>query len=115
MEVARRLNALAEDGLRADEISIRKERRTYAIIARRKPIITVDRGLAKTHNTTSAHLAKAWAENLQEQSGRRYLSIRALVVPVGETRTVPLHSNIVGRPRLIVESPTITASYNAGQ
>jgi len=115
MEVARRLNVLAEDGLRADEITVRKERRAHAIIARGTPIVIVDQGLAKGHNTSSAHLAKAWAKNLQGQFGRPYLSIRALVVPVGETRTAPLHGNIVGRPRLIVESPMITASYNAGQ
>lgn len=111
VEVSRRLNALAEAGLRAEEISIRQDRKTRTILGRGQPIVTVDRAQAKVHATDLGNLARRWSDNLAAQFGRPYLSASPVVVPVGETRTTALCGNVVGAVRTQGGDSVVTVSY----
>ncbi len=110
-EVARRLNALAEAGLAADDITVRRERRSYIIMGGATCIVQVDPALARTHRTAPDRLARMWAANLAAQFGQPYLSVRSVVVPVGETRRAPIKGNIFGLVRVRSETDIVTASY----
>jgi hypothetical protein len=111
VEVARRLNALAEAGLHPEEISIRRDRKTRTILGRGQPIVTIDRAQAKVHGTDLGKLARRWSDNLAAQFGQPYLSTSPLVVPVGEARTAVVRGNIVGGVQVQVDVPVVTASY----
>ncbi len=112
-EVARRLNALAEAGLAADDITVRRERRSYVIMGGATRIVQVDPALAKTHRTAPDRLARMWAANLSAQFSQPYLSVRSVVVPVGETRRAPVKGNISGLVRVRAETDIVAASYDS--
>jgi hypothetical protein len=111
LEVARRLNELAEAGLAAEHIAVRKEGGSYVIAADDRRVVQVDRRLAKFHQSTPDRLAHMWAENVSNAFSRPYLSVRPIVVPVGETRTAQVKGNTVGRVTVHVGGPVATASY----
>jgi len=112
-EVARRLNALAEEGLRPSDITVRRERRDWTILAGSQRIVQIDRSLAKIHSTDPKRLAETWAGNLSTAFGRPYLSVRPIVVPVGETRAAPIKGNVVGPVSVLTEAAYVGASYDA--
>jgi len=111
-EVARRLNDLAEAGLKASEISLWTERRTRAIVARGERILVVDKEIAAAHHSDLDQLARAWAENLRTVFSQPYLSMKRCVVPVGESRAAPLLGNISGRVQVRVEAPVANAVWD---
>ena len=112
-EVARRLNALAEEGLRPNDITVRRERRDWTILARDQRIVQIDRSLAKIHRSDPKRLAKTWAGNLSTAFSRPYLSVRPIVVPVGEARTASIRGNIVGPVSVLTEAACVGATYEA--
>jgi hypothetical protein len=114
-EVARRLNVLAEGGLRAGAIEARRDGRGYSIYTEDQRIVHIDRDLARFHRSSPEALAKMWAKNLREQFGRPYLSIPPLVVPLGETRSAQVKGNIALPVRVRAESGAVTASYDAAE
>jgi len=114
-EVARRLNALAEEGLRPDEITVRRERRDWTLLARGQRIVQIDRSLARIHRSDPARLARTWADNLVTAFSRPYLSMRPIVVPVGEARSAPIKGNVVGPVRVRAEAPFVAVSYDAAK
>lgn len=114
-EVARRLSALAEEGLRPDEIALRRERRDWIILAGGQRIVQIDSSLAKIHHSDPQRLARTWADNLSTAFGRPYLSVRPIVVPVGEARTAPIKGNIVGPVRARAEAACVGVSYDAAK
>ncbi len=110
-EVARRLNALAEAGLRAPEISLRRARGRSIIVARGERVLGVDRRMARAHHSDPDRLARAWAENLRRAFARPYLSLPALVTPLGEARSARLLGNIAGEVKVRVEGPVASAEW----
>lgn len=112
-EVARRLNALAEEGLQFSEISVDRDGRNMLIVARGRRIVTVDGPIASLHDSRPEELARAWAKNLRAQFQRPYLSLRPLLVPVGESRRAPVKGVIVGPLTVRSDSPSVTAAYEA--
>jgi hypothetical protein len=112
VEVARRLNALAEAGLRPEEISVRRDRKSRTILGRGQPIVTVDRAQAKVHSTDVGKLAGRWSDNLAAVFGRPYLSATPVVVPIGETRTTALRGSIVGAVSVEGGDSVVAASYD---
>ena len=112
-EVARRLNALAEEGLRPNDITVRRERRDWTILAGDQRIVQIDRSLAKIHRSDPKRLAKTWAGNLSTAFSRPYLSVRPIVVPVGEARTASIRGNIVGPVSVLTEAACVGATYEA--
>ena len=111
-EVARRLNALAEEGLKADEIALSKERRARTIVARGKTVVRIDQAIATAHKSDLDQLARAWTKNLQTAFSRPYLAMKPLVVPVGETRAAPLRGNTAGRVQVRAEAPVASAVWD---
>ncbi len=111
-EVARRLNALAEEGLKASEISLRRERRTRVIIARDQRVLVIDKAMAAAHGSDLDQLAGTWTGNLRAAFRRPYLSMKPPVVPVGESRPAPLLGNISGQVQIRVEAPVAAASWD---
>ena len=111
-EVARRLNALADEGLKASEISLRRERRTRVIIARGQRVLVIDKAIAAAHRSDLDQLASAWTENLRAAFSRPYLSMRPLVAPLGESRSAPLLGNISGQVQVRVEAPVANAAWD---
>jgi hypothetical protein len=111
-EVARRLNALAEEGVPASRITVRREGKTRVIAAGRQTIVRIDPQIASAHRSVSQTLAKIWAENLRAQFRRPYLSARPLLVPLGETRTAAVKGNIVGGLTVRAETPVVTAVWD---
>jgi hypothetical protein len=111
-EVARRLNALTEEGLQASEISVWRERRARLIVARRQKLVTVDKQMAAAHGTGVEELARAWAGNLRAVLGQPYLAMKTMVVPVGETRVAELKGNIFGTVMVRVESPVASVAWD---
>lgn len=111
-EVARRLNLLTEDGLQASEISLWRERRARAIMARGERIVTVDKRMAAAHGTGVDELARTWADNLRSVLRRPYLAMKAMVVPLGETRAADLKGNISGPVMVRVEAPVGNATWD---
>jgi len=109
-EVATRLNALAEEGLRPSEISIWTERRTRTIMARGQRVITVDRALAAAQGTSRAQLARTWAQRLRALFGGPYLSVAPVLVPVGESRSVLVKGNIAGQLVVRVGAPDLVSA-----
>lgn len=112
-EVERRLNALAEEGIQADDISIWTERRTHSIMARGQRIVTIDKQVAAAQKSDRASLARVWSRNLREQFGRPYLSVPPVLVPVGENRAVPVSGNISGRLAVRSQDPFLEVSWDA--
>ncbi len=112
LEIARRLNGLAEAGLRGDEIKIIKVKRNYIIIARGQKIVTVDKSAASFHKTDRSKLAKTWLSNLSKQFSSPYLAAQSVVTPLGEGRSLQLKGNIVGKVNVRVEDPIASASYD---
>jgi len=110
-EVARRLNGLAEAGLRPSDITLKRERRRRAIVARGERVLAVDRTMARAHRSDPDRLARVWAENLRKAFQRPYLSLRALVTPLGEARSARLLGNIVGEVSVRVEAPVASATW----
>jgi hypothetical protein len=110
-EVARRLNELAEAGLAAERIAVRRERSSYVVVAGDRRIVLVDRTLAKFHNTTPKRLAHMWTDNVSDAFSGPYLSMRPIVVPFGETRSVQLKGNAVGTVTASAETPAVSAAY----
>lgn len=108
--VAQRLSAFAEEGLRADEISIWSERKTSAIVARGERIVTIDKVIAASQGQDRAGLARVWAKNLRAQFGRPYLSASPLLVPVGELRSLPVKGNVSGQLVARPAQPIVTAA-----
>ena len=113
VEVARRLNALAEAGLRPEEIAVRKTRKLRTILGRGQPIVQIDRAQAKAQITEPAALTRAWVDNLAAQFGRPYLSASPVVVPLGEARATTVQGNVVGSVRVSADAPVVTAAYEA--
>jgi len=114
-EVARRLNALAEEGIRPEEIAVRQRRTSRVITARGRRVVEVHRRMAKYHHTDARRLARTWAENLKSQFGRPYLSVPSVVVPVGESRTRPVRGNIVGTLTARAQTPVVTVSCDSAE
>jgi len=112
VEVARRLNALAEAGLHPEEITIRRDRKNRTILGRGQPIVTIDRAQARAHGSDVAKLAQRWSDNLAAQFGRPYLSASPVVVPIGEARATALRGNIVGAVTVEGGDSVVTASYD---
>ncbi|MFB3882511.1 MAG: hypothetical protein ACE149_14685 [Armatimonadota bacterium] len=112
VEVARRLNALAEAGLRPEEITVRKTRGLRTILGRGQPIVQIDQAQAKAQMTDPAALARTWVDNLADQFGRPYLSVSPVVVPVGEVRSTTVRGNVVGSLRVEADAPLVTAAYD---
>jgi hypothetical protein len=112
-EVARRLNALAEQGLPAEEIVVKRSGSARIILGGTRRIVQVDRAVARVHRSSPARLARTWAENLRAQFRRPYLSLRAIVVPVGEARTAPINGNVVGELRVGAATAVVEAVYDA--
>jgi len=111
-EVARRLNLLAEEGLRPNEIRLRPARRAFLIEARSKTIVQVDQTIARVHRSSPEQLAQDWAENLRAQFSQPYLSFPPLVVPVGESRSAPVRGNIAGQLTVRAETPVVRATWD---
>ncbi len=111
-EVARRLNELAEAGLAAERIAVRRERSSYVVVAGDRCIVRVDRTLAEFHNTTPERLAHIWAGNLSDAFSRPYLSMRPIIVPFGETRSAQLKGNAVGAVAASAETPIVNVAYD---
>ncbi len=111
-DVAHRLNALADEGLRPDEVSIWTERRTHLLMARGERIVTVDKVVAKAQGADRASLARAWAQNLRAQFGRPYLAAAPVLVPVGETRAAPVRGNIAGDLLVAAAAPFVSATWD---
>jgi hypothetical protein len=114
-EIARRLNVLAEGGLRAGAIEARRDGRGHSIYADGQRIVHIDKDLARFHRSSPEALGKVWAKNLREQFGRPYLSVAPVVVPVGEARAVKVKGNIALPVRVRAESGAVTASYDAAE
>ncbi len=112
VEVARRLNALAEAGIGPQELAIRKDRKTRTILGRGQPIVQIDRAQAKSQGTDQASLARKWLDNLAAQFGQPYLSADPVVVPVGEMRTTRVRGNIVGQVQVQADDPIVVVSYD---
>ena len=111
-EVVQRLNGLAEEGLRADEISIWTERRTRSIVARNEKVVTIDKVIAKSQGVDRTTLARTWAKNLRAVFSRPYLAAAPLLVPVGETRAMAVRGNISGGLTARPELSIVTASWD---
>jgi hypothetical protein len=111
LEIARRLNGLAEAGLRGNEIKIFKVKRDRVLVARGQKIVTVDKTTARFHSADRAKLAQTWLSKLSKQFSQPYLAAQPLVVPLGESRAVAVKGNIGGKVRVRVESPVVSASY----
>ena len=111
-EVARRLNALAEAGLRPEEITVERRRRSRLIVARGRRVLEVDRAIAKVHRSDPAHLARLWADNLRSQFGQPYLSATPIVVPLGESRLVSVLGNVVGEISVRAATPVVSVAYD---
>ena len=110
-EVARRLNALAEAGLQPQEIQVKRQRRSRLIVARGQRVVEVDRAVAKVHRSDPARLARFWADNLRSQFGRPYLSAPPIIVPLGESRSVPLRGNLAGDVSVRAATGVVSAAY----
>ena len=109
-EVARRLNALAEAGLRPEEITIRRDHKARTILGRGVPIVQIDRAAAKSHGTDPSALARTWVDKLAAQFGQPYLSASSVVVPVGEARTTIVRGNIVGPLQVRADDSIVAAT-----
>ncbi|MDH4180314.1 MAG: DUF3370 domain-containing protein, partial [Armatimonadota bacterium] len=103
----------AEEGLRPDEIAVRRDRRDWTILVGGQRIVQIDKSLANAHRSDPQRLARTWADNLSTAFGRPYLSVRPIVVPVGETRTAAIKGNVVGPVSVMTEAAYISASYDA--
>lgn len=114
-ELAQRLEALAEEGLQPQEITLRKERRVCVLLARGERLLVVDKVLARAQRSTVDKLAATWLENLRTQFGKPHLAMQPLIVPLGEARTTPLKGRIVGAVKVTVEPAVGTATWNASQ
>lgn len=116
VELARRLNDLADSGLRSQEIGLQKVGRSQVITARGEKLITVDPATARALGSSVDGLAKRWLENLRTHFGRAYLSASPLVVPLGETRATPVVGNLAGPVEVEVDNPDVfTATWDATQ
>jgi len=112
-EVARRLNALAEEGTRPRDITVRRARRSYLIVTPGQRIVEVSKRMASVHGSTPDRLARQWAENLRRQFDKPYLSMSSLVVPLGERRTAQVKGNIRGPLNAAVDSAVASAVWEA--
>lgn len=111
-EVARRLNALAEAGVRAEDIRFQRQRKSYLITAADQRIVEIHARMAKFHDSTPDRLARAWADNLRAQFAKPYISVSPILVPVGENRAAPVRGNIIGELSVRADSPVVSASYD---
>jgi len=111
-EIARRLNALAEAGVRPEDIRFQGQRTGYLITAADQPIVEIHARMAEFHNSTPDQLARAWADNLRAQLAKPYLSVSPILVPVGESRAAPVRGNISGKVSVRADSPVVSASYD---
>jgi len=111
-EVARRLNALVEEGVRPDDVAVRRQRRSHVILARGRAIVTVDRALASLHHSDPSDLAQTWAQNLRAQFSAPYLAVREVLVPVGESRAVPVKGNPAGPLSVRAEGDVVSAALD---
>jgi hypothetical protein len=111
-EVARRLNVLAEEGLRPDEIKVRRVARTHLIEAPTTRIVQIDRVIAAVHASSPERLAQDWAANLRAQFGRPYLSCPSIVVPLGENRSASVRGNISGALSVRSETSVVTPTWD---
>jgi len=111
-EIARRLNALAEAGVRAEDIRFQRERRSYLITAAGERIVEIHARMAEYHQSTPDRLARTWADNLRAQFAKPYLSLAPILVPVGENRAAPVRGNIIGELSVRAETPVVSASYD---
>ena len=112
-EVARRLNALAEEGTRPRDITVRRARRSYLIVTPDRRIVEVNKRMASIHGSTPQRLARQWAENLKRQFGKPYLSMSSLVVPLGERRTGRVRGSVRGPLNAAVDSAVASAVWEA--
>jgi hypothetical protein len=113
--LAARLEALAEEGLQPQEITLRKERRVCVLLARGGRLLVVDKVLARAQHSSVDKLATTWLENLRTQFRKPHLAMQPLTVPLGEARTMPLKGRIVGAVKVKVEPAVGTATWNAAQ
>ena len=79
-EVARRLNALAEEGTRPRDITVRRERRSYLIVTQGRRILEVDQKIASIHGSTPGRLARQWAENLRRPVSYTHLTLPTILL-----------------------------------
>jgi len=107
MEMARRLDELADAGLRAGDIEVVKVKRARIITVRGDKLITVDRKTARAMGMSVDGLAKRWTENLQAQFSRPYLSMQPVVIPLGESRTAPVLGNVSGPVETEIDNPEV--------
>jgi hypothetical protein len=114
-EVARRLNLLAEEGIRPEDIGIQRRRTRYIITARGERIVEVHGRMAKFHRSTPRQLARTWSKNLQSHFAKPYLSVAPVAVPIGENRTRPVRGNIAGDLTVRSPSPAVSASYDSAR
>lgn len=111
-EVARRLNALAEEGIRPNDIAVQRQPSGPTITARGRTIVLVHPRMARFHRSDPRRLAQTWADNLQSQFAKPYLSLAPILVPVGENRIHPVRGNIVGELDVRAQAPIVTTSYD---
>ena len=111
--LAGRFNSLAESGLKASQLSVRKEGRARVITARGGALVTITRTARRSYGLSASALATIWLRNLQKQFRRPYLSAEPAVVPFGEARLAPVEGNLVGAVGIESDSAVATATWEA--
>lgn len=111
-EVASRLNALAEDGARPEDIGLWAERKAHVLVARGERLVTVDKAVAASQGSEREGLARLWLKNLRAQFAKPYLSVAPILVPLGETRPVVVKGNIAGQLAVDAETPMVRVTWD---
>jgi hypothetical protein len=93
---ARALSELAEKGVVSPTVDVRKIGASYSLLVEGRELVEISKWLAFACGSMPEALAKTWAENVRRAFQQPYLCVLAegKVVPLGETRRIPVRGNL---------------------
>lgn len=116
-EVARRLSQVLVDGIKPQDITVRKQRGEAVIRARGRTVVTVTRSQATAQRSSVSGLVRRWAEALKSIVGRPYIAVATdgeVWVPVGERRPIRIGGTARADVSVVCSDPDILAVEASG-